>query len=84
MLSYYHMIGSLKENVSMAVVVVHGVLFRKGNEEKIREYLVENNYLDAVIGLPDKLLYDTNISTTILIFKKNRVQKNILFIDASN
>jgi type I restriction enzyme M protein len=80
-----HMIHHLSDNGTMAVVLPHGVLFRGGAEEVIRTYLVKDkNYLDAVIGLPDNLFYGTTIPTTILIFKKCKVDSKVLFIDASN
>jgi type I restriction enzyme M protein len=78
-----HMLSSLDENGRMAVLVPHGVLFRERNELKIRKNLIEANLLDAVIGLPSNLLYETAIPTAVLIFKKNRARKDVLFIDAS-
>lgn len=68
----------------MAIILPHGVLFRGAAEGKIRETLIEKNYLDAVIGLPANLFYGTSIPTTILVFKKNRTNRDVLFIDASN
>ena len=81
-----HMIHSLDENGTMAVVMPHGVLFRGAAEGHIRKYLIEDkNYLDAVIGLPANIFYGTGIPTSILVFKKCREDSsNILFIDASN
>jgi len=67
----------------MAVVAPHGVLFRGAAEGKIRKKLVEENLLDCVIGLPEKLFYGTGIPAAILIFKKNKSDDNVLFIDAS-
>ena len=69
----------------MAVVLPHGVLFRGAAEEQIRKHIIqEQNYLDAVIGLPANLFYGTGIPACILVLKKCRVQdNNILFIDAS-
>lgn len=68
----------------VGVVVPHGVLFREGAEGKIRKQFIENdNFLDAVIGLPQNLFYGTGIPAAILIFKKNRKNSDILFIDAS-
>lgn len=79
-----HMIHHLADNGTMAVVLPHGVLFRGGAEGHIRQYLIERNYLDAVIGLPANIFYGTSIPTCILVFKKFRVNAdNILFIDAS-
>lgn len=81
-----HMIYHLDDNGTMAVVLPHGVLFRGASEGVIRKYLIEEkNVLDAVIGLPANIFYGTSIPTVILVFKKNRKNKDdILFIDASN
>ena len=68
----------------MAIVLPHGVLFRGAAEGKIRQTIIEKNYLDTVIGLPANLFYGTSIPTTILVFKKNRTTRDVLFIDASN
>jgi type I restriction enzyme M protein len=69
----------------MACVLPHGVLFRGAAEGHIRKYLIEDkNQLDAVIGLPSNIFYGTSIPTCILVLKKNRPTKDILFIDASN
>jgi len=79
-----HMINSLKKNGQMAVVVPYGVLFRSSREGDIRKKLIENNVIDAVIGLSEGLFYDTSIPVAILIFRKNRKRKDILFINANN
>lgn len=79
-----HMIETLKPATGrMGVVVPHGVLFRGSSEGKIRQQLIEENLLDAVIGLPEKLFYGTGIPAAILIFKKDKIDNNVLFIDAS-
>ena len=80
-----HMLASLDaDNGRMAVVLPHGVLFRGASEGKIRRHLIENlNVLDAVIGLPANLFYGTGIPACILVFKKNRISRDVLFIDAS-
>lgn len=80
-----HMIYQMAENATMAVILPHGVLFRGAAEEQIRKYIIKDqNYLDAVIGLPAKLFYGTSIPACILVLKKCRVHdENILFIDAS-
>lgn len=79
-----HMLHSLDaQSGRMAVVLPHGVLFRGASEGKIRQQIVEFNLLDAVIGLPANLFYGTGIPACILIFKKNRTQRDVLFIDAS-
>ncbi|MFS6538238.1 type I restriction-modification system subunit M [Idiomarina loihiensis] len=84
-----HMIETLKPASSsklggrMGVVVPHGVLFRGSKEGKIRQQLIDENLLDAVIGLPEKLFYGTGIPAAILVFKKSKPDENVLFIDAS-
>lgn len=79
-----HMIETLKDDTGrMGVVVPHGVLFRGAAEGKIRQKLIEENLLDAVIGLPEKLFYGTGIPAAILIFRKDKTDDSVLFIDAS-
>ena len=79
-----HMLYHLKDDGTMAVVLPHGVLFRGAAEGVIRKYMIEqDNVLDAVIGLPANLFYGTSIPTVVLVFKKNRTNKDIFFIDAS-
>ena len=77
------MLHHLRDDGTMAVVLPHGVLFRGGAEATIRKAIIEKNYLDAVIGLPANLFYGVSIPATILVFKKNRENTEILFIDAS-
>lgn len=80
-----HMIYHLTENGTMAIVLPHGALFRSGAEQHIRKFLIEDrNYLDAVIGLPEKIFFGTDIPTCIMVFKKCRENPdNVVFIDAS-
>lgn len=79
-----HMIETLKPTTGrMAVVVPHGVLFRASSEGKIRKQLIEENLLDTVIGLPEKLFFGTGIPAAILVFKKQKTDEKVLFIDAS-
>lgn len=79
-----HMIETLKpKSGRMGVVVPHGVLFRGSTEGQIRQKLIEENLLDAVIGLPEKLFYGTGIPAAILIFSKDKSDTSTLFIDAS-
>ena len=80
-----HMIHQLADNGTAAVVLPHGVLFRGAAEGAIRQYIIkEQNYLDAVIGLPPNIFYGTSIPACILVLKKCRVHDgDILFIDAS-
>jgi type I restriction enzyme M protein len=79
-----HMVETMKPRTGrMAVVAPHGVLFRGSSEGQIRQKLIEENLLDCVIGLPEKLFYGTGIPAAILIFRKNKKDDNVLFIDAS-
>jgi type I restriction enzyme M protein len=79
-----HMVETMKPKAGrMAVVAPHGVLFRGGTEGQIRKKLVEENLIDAVIGLPEKLFYGTGIPAAILVLRKNKKDRNILFVDAS-
>jgi len=79
-----HMIETMKpKSGRMAVVVPHGVLFRGSSEGRIRQKLIDENLLDTVIGLPEKLFYGTGIPASILIFKKDKSDDKVLFIDAS-
>lgn len=78
-----HSIYHLNKSGTMAIILPHGVLFRGAAEGKIRQAIIEKNFLDAVIGLPTNLFYGTSIPTIILVLKKNRQKKDILFIDAS-
>lgn len=79
-----HMIETMKPGTGrMAVVVPHGVLFRGAAEGRIRQKLIEENLLDVVIGLPEKLFYGTGIPAAVLVFRKNKADEKVLFIDAS-
>jgi type I restriction enzyme M protein len=79
-----HMIETLNEHGKAGVVVPHGVLFRGSSEGKIRQKTIEENLLDAVIGLPANLFFGTGIPAAIVIFNKARGKKtDVLFIDAS-
>lgn len=77
---FYH----LKDSGTMGIVLPHGVLFRGAAEGTIRQGLLETGAIDAVIGLPANIFYGTSIPTTVIILKKNRTQRDVLFIDASN
>ena len=80
-----HMIESLKPEVGrMTVVVSLGALFRGGAEREIREQLISENLIDAVIALPSKLLTHTSIQVALLVIRKDKADDNILFIDASS
>ena len=76
---YYH----LKETGTMAIVLPHGVLFRGAAEGVIRKKLLEDGSIDTVIGMPANLFFGTSIPTTVIILKKNRTTRDVLFIDAS-
>jgi type I restriction enzyme M protein len=71
------------QNGRMGVIVPHGVLFRGSSEGRIRQQLIDENLLDAVIGLPANIFYGTGIPVAILIFKRNKPDDTVLFIDAS-
>lgn len=77
---FYH----LKDSGTMAIVLPHGVLFRGAAEGVIRKKLLEDGSIDAVIGMPANLFFGTSIPTTVIILKKNRTTRDVLFIDASN
>ncbi len=79
-----HMIETMKPGSGrMAVVVPHGVLFRGAAEGRIRKALIDENLLETVIGLPEKLFYGTGIPAAVLVFRKNKKDDKVLFIDAS-
>jgi type I restriction enzyme M protein len=77
-----HMLSWLAVNGTAAIVQFPGALYRTGTEQKIRKYLVENNYVDAVIQLPKDLFFGTPIQTCILVLKKSKKDNAVLFIDA--
>lgn len=79
-----HMVESAVTGTGkVGVIAPHGVLFRGGGEGRIRQALIEENLLEAVIGLPEKLFFGTGIPATIMIFNKGKKTRDILFIDAS-
>lgn len=79
-----HMIESMQPRTGrMAVIVPHGVLFRGGSEGEIRKNLIESNLLDAVVGLPPKLFYNTAIPTAMMVFRRGRETDSVMFVDAS-
>ena len=78
-----HMLSWLSPKGTAAIVEFPGVLYRGGAEQKIRQYMIENNFVDAVIQLPSDLFFGTPIATCILVLKKNKTDNNILFVDAS-
>ena len=78
-----HMLAWLSTSGTAAIVEFPGVLYRGGAEQKIRKYLVDNNYIDAVIQLPQDLFFGTSIATCIIVLKKSKSDNKTLFIDAS-
>ena len=78
-----HILSWLAVNGTAAIVEFPGVLYRGGAEQKIRQYLVDNNYIDAVIQLPPDLFFGTTIATCIIVLKKSKNDNSTLFIDAS-
>mgnify|MGYP002737402294 CR=1 FL=1 len=78
-----HILSWLAVNGTAAIVEFPGVLYRGGAEQKIRKYLIDNNYVDAVIQLPPDLFFGTTIATCIIVLKKSKLDNSVLFIDAS-
>ncbi len=78
-----HMLSWLSTDGTAAIVEFPGVLYRGGAEQKIRRYLVENNYVDTVIQLPANLFFGVSIATCIIVLRKNKRENKTLFIDAS-
>ena len=78
-----HMLSWLSTEGTAAIVEFPGVLYRGGTEGKIRDYLVRNNFVDAVIQLPADLFFGTSIATCVLVLKKSKAASDILFVDAS-
>ena len=78
-----HILSWLSTSGTAAIVEFPGVLYRGGAEEKIRKYLIDNNYVDAVIQLPPDLFFGTTIATCIIVLKKSKKDNKTLFIDAS-
>ena len=78
-----HSLSWLSSNGTAAIVCFPGIMYRGGAEQKIRKYLVDNNFIDCVIQLPGNLFFGTPIATCIMVMKKNKKDNNILFIDAS-
>lgn len=78
-----HALSWLSTQGTAAIVVFPGILYRGGAEQKIRKYLIDNNYIDAIIQLPADLFFGTSIATCIMVLKKSKKDNKILFIDAS-
>ena len=79
-----HMLSWLSNQGTCAIVEFPGVLYRGGAEQKIRKYLVDNNFVDCVIQLPPDLFFGVTIATCIIVLKKNKQDNKVLFIDASD
>ena len=78
-----HSLSYLSSKGRAAIVCFPGIFYRKGAERTIRKYLVDNNFVDCVIQLPENLFFGTSIATCILVMAKNKTENKILFIDAS-
>ncbi len=78
-----HDLFHVKSNGIMTIVLPHGVLFRGGEEGEIRKNLIENNHIDAVIGLPANIFFGTGIPTIIMVLKQKRERTDVLIVDAS-
>ena len=78
-----HSLSWLATSGTAAIVCFPGVMYRGGAEQKIRKYLIDNNYVDCVIQLPDNLFFGTTIATCIMVLKKSKSDNATLFIDAS-
>ena len=78
-----HSLAWLATNGTASIVCFPGIFYRGGAEQKIRKYLVDNNFIDCIIQLPDNLFFGTTIATCIMVLKKSKKDNNILFIDAS-
>ncbi len=79
-----HMLSWLSPKGTAAIVEFPGVLYRGGAEQKIRKYMIDNNFVDTVIQLPSDLFFGTSIATCVLVLKKNKSGNTILFVDASS
>ncbi|RFZ79818.1 type I restriction-modification system subunit M [Lacrimispora amygdalina] len=78
-----HSLAWLATSGTAAIVCFPGVLYRGGTEQKIRKYLIDNNFVDCVIQLPENLFFGTSIATCIMVLKKSKSENSTLFIDAS-
>lgn len=79
-----HSLSWLATNGTASIVCFPGILYRNGAEQKIRKYLIDNNFIDCIIQLPDNLFFGTGIATCIMVLKKSKKDNNTLFIDATN
>ena len=79
-----HSLSWLASNGTAAIVCFPGIMYRGGAEQKIRKYLIDNNYIDCIIQLPSNLFFGTGIATCIMVLKKGKSDNKVLFIDATN
>lgn len=79
-----HSLSWLATNGVAAIVCFPGIFYRGGAEKKIRQYLVDNNFIDCIIQLPSNLFFGTSIATCIMVLKKSKADNALLFIDATN
>ncbi|MDO5445705.1 MAG: type I restriction-modification system subunit M [Eubacteriales bacterium] len=79
-----HSLSWLAPNGTAAIVCFPGIMYRGGAEQKIRKYLIDNNFIDCVIQLPSNLFFGTSIATCIMVLKKGKTDSRVLFIDATN
>ena len=79
-----HSLSWLAANGTAAIVCFPGIMYRGGAEQKIRQYLIDNNFVDCIIQLPANLFYGTTIATCIMVLKKGKEDNKVLFIDATN
>lgn len=79
-----HSLSWLAANGVAAIVCFPGIMYRGGAEQKIRKYLIDNNFIDCIIQLPGNLFFGTSIATCIMLLKKGKSDSNVLFIDATN
>ncbi len=78
-----HCLNWLSANGTAAIVCWPGIMYRSGAEQKIRKYLIDNNYIDAIIQMPENLFFGVGISVCVMILKKNKTDNNTVFIDAA-
>ncbi len=79
-----HSLSWLASNGTAAIVCFPGIMYRGGAEQKIRKYLIDNNFVDCIIQLPSNLFFGTSIATCIMVLKKGKADNKVMFIDATN
>ena len=78
-----HSLAWLATNGTAAIVCFPGIMYRGGAEKKIRQYLIDNNFIDCIIQLPSNLFFGTTIATCIMVLKRSKIDNKVLFIDAT-